>query len=847
MGAMDRNAAGAGAPGTKGLRGAQGLPGTEGHPGTESDGAPPQGGAPGPGAGIGTGDAARTGRERGPGRRRAASDGGDADGGTTEARTEADAAPDSGSDADADFDSGLDPGSVSGSEAAPSAEGGGRDAPSLLGLAGLTGAPHPPEPGQSPEGLARAERAVMLRRYARARTADLPLFLAAAATTFLIALQFAPPAQVAALFLPALLAEAAERLALRAIARMPERDRARRATLLRVHLIGGGNVAVTAICLLALAEISGPDIAPLVAAVALGLSAYSALVHDMLPGLNLIRQGAMLAVFLSPFALTLSAQWPAPTRGALVAMLAAVMLAALLAVIYAHLHRQAARRLRAQREISRARREAERRAQALARVRDEAERAALHDALTGLPNRRFLDRLLDGLAARARGEAFDRRSDARLAVMLVDLDRFKAINDTLGHDAGDHVLRLMADILRDCVRDGDFVARIGGDEFVVIAACARPREAAAAMAARIVERAGRPARWRGQLCRYGATVGIAFLDPALDSPRRTLADADLALYRAKRLGRGRVEVFGETLRQEADAARLLADDLARGLEAGEFEPWYQPRLSLVEGRVVGVEAVVRWRHPERGVLTPVDFLEAAAESDALTGIDRAMLDRALADRAAFARADRPPPPLTLNAGRGLLAHPDFAGRIRDAALPPGALAFALNDSHRDLRAGIREEARTDGRADAPDDALRWTADLLAGLGAETELSDFGLGRAGVATLLALRPARLKIHRQVLRPALASPQGREVIRALAAMARALDIAVIAEGVESEAHAALAAALGCGVVQGYAVAPPMPADRLGPWLAAAADRVPVGPFPRPDPEAEAPPAPRRAPAH
>ncbi|MEC9432093.1 MAG: EAL domain-containing protein [Pseudomonadota bacterium] len=717
----------------------------------------------------------------------------------------------------------------------------------MLGLAGLTGAPHPPEPGQSPEGLARAERAVMLRRYARARTADLPLFLAAAATTFLIALQFAPPAQVGALFLPALLAEAAERVALRAIARMPERDRARRATLLRVHLIGGGNVAVTAICLLALADISGPDIAPLVAAAALGLSAYSALVHDMLPGLNLIRQGAMLAVFLSPAALTLSAQWPHPTRGALVAMLAAVMLAALLAVIYAHLHRQAARRLRAQREISRARREAERRAQALARVRDEAERAALHDALTGLPNRRFLDRLLDGLADRARGEAFDRRSDARLAVMLVDLDRFKAINDTLGHDAGDHVLRLMADILRDSVREGDFVARIGGDEFVVIAACARPRDAAAAMAARIVERAGRPAPWRGQLCRYGATVGIAFLDPARDSPRRTLADADLALYRAKRLGRGRVEIFGEPLRREADAARLLADDLARGLDAGEFEPWYQPRLSLVDGRVVGVEAVVRWRHPERGVLTPVDFLEAAAESGALTGIDRAMLDRALADRAAFARADRPPPPLNLNAGRGLLAHPDFAGRIRDAALPPGALAFALNDSHRDPRAGGREE----GRLDAPDDALRWTADLLSGLGAETELSDFGLGRAGVATLLALRPARLKIHRQVLRPALASPQGREVIRALAAMARALDIAVIAEGVETEAQAALAAALGCGVVQGHSAAAPMPAARLGPWLAAVADRPPLGPFPEPDQQAgpgeAAPPSPRRAPAH
>ena len=706
-----------------------------------------------------------------------------------------------------------------GEEAGGMAEPAGADAspgirPGLIGLAAALGEDEGDAPAAKTVGFVRAERAVMLRRYARARTANLPLFLAAAATTFLIALQFAPPLACAAVFLPALLAELAERNALRAVARLPERERARPAVLVRVHAIGVANVVVTAVCLLSLAAISGPDMATLVAAATLGLSAYSALVHDMLPGLNLIRQSAMLAVFLSPFALTLHAQWPTPSRAATVGMMAAVMLAALLAVIYAHLHRNAARRLRAQREISRARAIAERRARDLVRVRDEAERASLHDALTGLPNRRFLDRLLDGIESRARPAKGDARSDSRLAVMLIDLDRFKSINDTLGHDAGDHVLRIMADILRESVRDGDFVARIGGDEFVIVAACARPRETSTAMAARIIERAARPAPYGDQLCRFGATVGIAFLRPGRDSARRALTDADLALYHAKRLGRGRAELFREDLRREAEAARLIHDDIARGLERAEFEPWYQPRLSLADGRVTGVEAVVRWRHPDRGVLTPADFLDAAAEAGTLAEIDRAMLTRALADRARLARsAGPPPPPLTLNAGRGLLARPDFAGLVRDAALPPGALAFALNDSHRG--------------ADS-DDPLRWTADLLAGLGADAELSDFGVGRAGVSTLLALRPRRLKIHRQVLRPALETEAGREVIRAMAAMASALGTEVIAEGVETEMHAECAAGLGCGVAQGYAVAAPMPAGRLGPWLATAAARPPIGPF-------------------
>lgn len=651
---------------------------------------------------------------------------------------------------------------------------------------------------------AAERRAATLRRHARARRGMRSVFAAVAATTFLLALQVAPAFECLLGLAAALAAESAERLALGAMADWPERRRGRPWALRLAGALGVLNTLVIAGCLAALSQAGGAGAGPLAAAASLSLSAALALVHVEMPRLNLVRQAGVMGAFLLPW-ITGAAEGSGGER---VALAAAAMLCVILGVIYAHMHLQLERRRRIQAELVRARREAERRSETLERVRDAVERDSLHDPLTGLPNRRYLEQKLARLESRGPAPAPEVRN---LAVLVVDLDRFKAVNDTLGHDAGDHVLRRMADVLRGCIRDGDFVARTGGDEFVILAPCGRARSAAAMIAGRIVERAREPIDYRGHACRLGATVGVA-MGPRLGlDARRLIAQADIALYRAKRRGRGRTEFFSEKLQRAMTAERRLADDILRGLEAGEFAPFYQPQLRANDLSIFGLEAVARWRHPERGVLPAAAFLTAASEIGALAEIDRLILHRVLADREAWAARGTAPPRVSVNAGVARLTDPALAAELSRAGLPPGALAVELSDA-RDLT--------------QDEEALRWATERLSALGVDVDLADFGCGPATVGTLARLRPGRLKLDRRFVSAGGDGPERRRMLRAVVELADALGIGVIAEGVENPEQMRMMREIGCEAVQGFAIAAPMSADGVADWLRGARGAVDPG---------------------
>ena len=662
--------------------------------------------------------------------------------------------------------------------------------------------PIPPDLEAEGDG---AEAAGRLRRLARARLQGGVAYVVVSALAFLLLAQVAPPGPTALLFCLLWGLDAAERTTLRRLQHAPPHRLADAAAARRAFAAGALNALAISVGLWLIWRDGGDDARPVVTAMLFCQAVYGALAYAPHPALNLLRQGALITALGAIELGTLAARWPDLGPATLGDLGSGAMTAVMLGIIFVHMHAQTQRRDRALRELREARREAERRSRTLEQVRDSAEQAALHDALTGLPNRRYLERRMADLAA-----SDDPEAPAELAMLLIDLDRFKGINDTLGHDAGDAVLRRMADILRDSVREGDFVARLGGDEFVVLLPSDPDGRAADSLARRLIAAARAPVPYGDQLCRFGASVGLARAPRSEARLDTLLVRADIALYRAKARGRGRAERFSEALQAEVVAARRLGDDILRGLEAGEFAPFHQPVLHAADGTVAAVEAVARWRHPERGLLGPGAFLEAAAETGALAEIDRAILARALADRAGWAAAGLAPPPLSVNVSAARLADPDLAEEVAAARLPPGALIFELGDA-----AG----------AAAADERVRWTLDRLTGLGVELEVDDFGVGPISVAALAALGARRIKVDRRFVAPLTEAPERRALVAALVDLARSLGLGVVAEGVETEAQAEILRAMGCERLQGYAFAPPMSADRLADWLRARPAAAPA----------------------
>ncbi|ANH05407.1 EAL domain-containing protein [Shinella sp. HZN7] len=443
--------------------------------------------------------------------------------------------------------------------------------------------------------------------------------------------------------------------------------------------------------------------------------------------------------------------------------------------------------IRLQAELLEAKLTAEAQNRALEDARLVLEHNSLHDALTQLPNRRFLDQQL---ALAGMGE------DTRpLTLLHIDLDRFKDINDTLGHAAGDEVLKQAAGVLRTHIPAEDFIARIGGDEFVLLSRRDPAKADFNALSARLIEAISEPMAIEGHDCRIGASIGIATRNDAEESAEQLLVNADIALYEAKRRGRNRVEAFNDELRLHTVEVKRLGDDILRGLEQGEFHPFFQPQFDAETLEIVGVEALARWLHPTRGVITPDVFLPVAGSLNVVARIDEAILDQALFQAMRWEGQNLGIARVSVNVSCQRLRDDGLLEKLRAMNIRPGSLTFELLESI---------------SFDAFDDGLKQAIDDIKSLGIDIEIDDFGTGHASIVSLLELSPKRLKIDRRLVQPLLESTAQQSLVRSIIDIGKVRDIETVAEGVETLAHAELLRGLGCHVLQGYAFARPMAAD-------------------------------------
>ncbi|SDY93299.1 diguanylate cyclase (GGDEF) domain-containing protein [Micromonospora pattaloongensis] len=434
----------------------------------------------------------------------------------------------------------------------------------------------------------------------------------------------------------------------------------------------------------------------------------------------------------------------------------------------------------------------------LGEQRERLEYQAYHDALTGLANRtKFIARASDALATA--------RDDAATGVILFDLDGFKDVNDTLGHAAGDELLTAVADRLRAGVRDNGLVARLGGDEFVVLLTeLADPAEADATAAAILGELAV-PLPAAGRPLAVHASAGLAVARGRSEDVDTLLSHADLALYQAKADGKGRLCRFDPALHAADFDRRQRETELRQALPRGEFELYYQPIVALDGEVIVGVEALLRWRHPRLGVLAPPAFLDLAESIGLLPELGAWVLREACARGVGWERT-RPGFELNVNLSASQLTDPDLVARVRDTLAETGFPARLLT----------LELTETVVLTDVPGAARVLAA--LRELGVRIALDDFGTGYSSLNHLAVLPVDSLKIDKSFVQ-AMTGAGGGTVARAVLQIARTFGLSPVAEGVEDAAQARQLRELNCPQAQGYHFARPMPAAQLGALLSTA----------------------------
>ena len=467
----------------------------------------------------------------------------------------------------------------------------------------------------------------------------------------------------------------------------------------------------------------------------------------------------------------------------------------------------------------------------LEQVNARLQHSAFHDALTGLPNRALFNNALAHALERAK------RSLRYPSVLFLDFDRFKVINDSLGHEAGDALLVAVAGRLRETLRAADVVARLGGDEFVIFledvgkdwvetltneagkavspaAGAATDKRAALEAAERIVRALEQPFEVAGHDLHVSTSIGLVASTAGYEGPDEVLRDADIAMYRAKALGRGRVAVFDERMREDAFSRMTLEAELRGAAQRGELEVFYQPILTA-GGALTGFEALVRWRHPDRGLVSPGAFVPVAEETGLIVALDRWVLRRAAAQIARWQRALPGGEALTLNVNLSSqgLARADLVDYVADVLRDTG-LAAPL------LRLELTESVIVS--ASGPVTAA---LEGLKALGVGLHIDDFGTGYSSLSYLQRLPLDTLKIDRSFV-SRLLEPKGEALVLTILLMAQTLGLNVVAEGVESPAQLERLRELGCPFVQGFLFAPPLPAPDV-PGFVSRARREAQGP--------------------
>jgi len=438
----------------------------------------------------------------------------------------------------------------------------------------------------------------------------------------------------------------------------------------------------------------------------------------------------------------------------------------------------------------------------------ELSRLALHDSLTGLANRALLrDRLEQALA---------RRPGSRVALLVLDLDEFKSINDVYGHPVGDEVLLEVARRLTSCVRSADTVARLGGDEFVILVDDVEDHAAAAQLAGRALGALARPISIAERDFSVGASIGITLSDhPAGRDPTELLRDADIAMYVAKESGKGGFQLFEPDMHDKLIAHTALVRDLRTAVAQGQLRLVYQPQVDLPSGRITGVEALVRWEHPERGLIPPDHFIPTAETTGIIVEIDNWVLSEACGQMRVWDEAGLALRNLAVNVSGRRLVSGDLAETI----------AAALDESGIDpgrLEVEITETVAVQHEPDAVEAIRRVRA-----LGVRVAIDDFGMGHSALSRLQSFPVDRLKIDRSFIAPLEPGFERGSIADAMIAIGHSLGLAVIAEGVETEEQVRAIRSLGCEAAQGYLFSKPVRAAEIEQLTIAEGALAPLGP--------------------
>ena len=429
---------------------------------------------------------------------------------------------------------------------------------------------------------------------------------------------------------------------------------------------------------------------------------------------------------------------------------------------------------------------------------------AYHDVLTKLPNRMLVRDRFD------QAVAFATRSNTRVAALFLDLDNFKSINDTLGHPVGDQLLKAVAQRLQDCVREMDSISRQGGDEFLVTLSGVEDVDAVTRIADKLLRRLAEPFHVDDYELSTSVSIGIAMYPDDSHDFDTLLKKADVAMYQAKESGRNTYRFFTAQMNVDASEHLMMRNGLARAIERNELVLHYQPQVDLASGVTVGAEALIRWNHPELGLIPPGRFIPVAEDSGLIVQIGEWVLHQACMEAAAWANDGLPPLTVAVNLSAIQFKRGDLVATVRRAVeaaqLPPERLELELTES---ILIGDTENV------------LAMVRELKA-FGVTLSIDDFGTGYSSLAYLKRFNLDRLKIDQSFTRELATNPDDATIVNAIIQLARNLGLATIAEGVENELLVNILRRYGCDMIQGYWFARPMPGTDFVSFLRSAAAR-------------------------
>ena len=431
---------------------------------------------------------------------------------------------------------------------------------------------------------------------------------------------------------------------------------------------------------------------------------------------------------------------------------------------------------------------------ALKESQQRLEHLAQHDVLTDLPNRMLFGERIEQAIRAAR------RKSGQLAVLFVDLDRFKIINDSLGHSIGDHLLKEAATRLQNCVRSADTVARLGGDEFALLLEGVSGTRGPEVVAGKVLRALGAPVALEGRETFIGCSVGICLYPQDGDDASTLLKNADIAMYRAKQQGGNTFQFFTEDLTTQVTKRLSLDSDLHRAAERGELQLHYQPQFDLKDGRMVGAEALLRWNHSELGPVSPAEFIPLAEETGFIEELTAWVINTACRQIRSWRLAGATVPPIAINISGRHFSRGGLVQMIEDAL------------DRYELQGPALEVEVTEGMFIQQAELAAQTIREIKALGVSIAIDDFGTGYSSLAYLKTLPLDMLKIDQSFVRDIPADANDKAIARAVIALGHSMGLTVIAEGVETEAQEAFLKAEGCALAQGYHYARPLPQDEF-----------------------------------